>query len=162
MGGASADEAAGHGEAEVGAVSVGGGAGVPAGLSGGVEDQDVHHVVQVALDQGPVLTARLVGPLDAAVAPVRPVDVVLVLGESEGVGEVIGDHLAFLTWKTRKRENQEGDETEATAVCSVREQNEAKQNQPIKTVQNRPESASNRTRVSHTGKNLNLDRSSFS
>lgn len=98
VGGASADEAAdGHGEAQVGAVSVGGGAGVPAALSGRVEHQDVHDVVQVALDDGAVLTAGLVGPLDAALAPVGPVDVVLVLGEAEGVREVVGYHLAVLT-----------------------------------------------------------------
>lgn len=98
VGGASADEAAdGDGEAEVGAVSVGGGAGVPAALSGRVKHQDVHDVVQVALDDGAVLTAGLVGSLDAALAPVGPVDVVLVLGEAEGVREVVSYHLAVLT-----------------------------------------------------------------
>lgn len=98
MGGASAHKAAdGDGEAQVGAVTVGGGAGVPAALSGRVEHQDVHDVVQVALDDGTVLPARLVGTLDAALAPVGPVDVVLVLGEAEGVREVVGDHLAVLT-----------------------------------------------------------------
>lgn len=98
VGGAAADEAAdGDGEAQVGAVSVGGGAGVPAALSGRVEHQDVHDVVQVALDDGAILTAGLVCSLDAALAPVGPVDVVLVLGKAEGVREVIGDHLAVLT-----------------------------------------------------------------
>lgn len=107
VGGASADEASdGDGEAEVGAVTVGGGADVPAALSGRVEHQDVHDVVQVALDQGAVLTAALVGPLDAALAPVRPVDVVLELGQTERVGKVIGDHLPVLTWRTRTREHQ--------------------------------------------------------
>lgn len=98
VGGASADEAAdGDGEAEVGAVSVGGGAGVPAALSGRVKHQDVHDIVQVALDDGAVLTAGLVRSLDAALAPVGPVDVVLVLGEAEGVREVVSYHLAVLT-----------------------------------------------------------------
>lgn len=98
MGGAAADEAAdGDGEAEVGAVSVGGGAGVPAPLSGRVKHQDVHDVVQVALDDGAVLTAGLVGSFDAALAPVGPVDVVLVLGEAEGMREVVGYHLPVLT-----------------------------------------------------------------
>lgn len=96
--GAAADEAAdGDGEAEVGAVSVGGGAGVPASLSGRVKHQDVHDVVQVALDDGAVLTAGLVGPLDAALAPVSPVDVVLVLGEAERVREVVSYHLTLQT-----------------------------------------------------------------
>ena len=103
MGGAAADEAAdGHGEAQVGAVSVGGGAGVPAALSGRVEHQDVHDVVQVALDDGAVLATGLVGSLDAALAPVRPVDVVLVLGEAKRVREVISDHLTFLTWRRER------------------------------------------------------------
>ncbi len=98
VGGAATDKAADRdGEAQVGAVSVGGGAGVPATLSGRVKHQDVHDVVQVALDDGAVLTAGLVGSLDAALAPVRPVDVVLVLGEAKGVREVISDHLAVLT-----------------------------------------------------------------
>lgn len=107
MGGASADKAAGHGEAQVGAVAVGGGTGVPAGLPGRVEHQDVHHVVQVSLDQGPVLAACLVGPLNAAVAPVRPVDVVLVLGEAERVRQVVGNHLSLLACKMRNRKNHD-------------------------------------------------------
>lgn len=98
MGGASADEAADRdGEAEVGAVPVGGGAGVPAALSGRVKHQDVHDVVQVALDDGAVLPAGLVGSLNAALAPVGPVDVVLVLGKAEGVREVVSYHLTVLT-----------------------------------------------------------------
>lgn len=64
-----------------------------------MEHQDVHDVVQVALDDGAVLTTRLVCSLDAALAPVSPVNVVLVLGEAEGVREVVGYHLTVLTWK---------------------------------------------------------------
>lgn len=100
VGGAPADEAAdGHGEAQVRAVSIGGGAGVPPALARRVKDQDVHDVVQVALDDGAVLPAGLVGPLDAALAPVGPVDVVLVLGEAEGVWQVVCNHLTVLTCK---------------------------------------------------------------
>lgn len=62
-----------------------------------MEHQDVHDVVQVALDYGAVLTAGLVGAADAALAPVGPVDVVLVLGEAERVREVVGYHLSVLT-----------------------------------------------------------------
>lgn len=106
MGGASADKAAdGHGEAQVGAVTIGGGTGVPAALPGRVEHQDVHDVVQVALDQSAVLSTGLVGPLDTALAPVRPVDVVLVLSEAERVREVVGYHLAVLTCR-RTMKNQ--------------------------------------------------------
>lgn len=94
---AAADKAAdGDCEAEVGAVTVGGGAGVPASLSGRVKHQYVHDVVQVALDDCAVLTACLVGSLDAALAPVGPVDVVLVLGEAKRVREVVGYHLTVL------------------------------------------------------------------
>ena len=104
VGGAAAHEAADrHGQAQVGAVAVGGGAGVPAALAGRVEHQDVHDVVQVALDDGAVLPAGLVGPLDAALAPVRPVDVVLVLGQPKGVGEVLGDHLALQACRAHAR-----------------------------------------------------------
>lgn len=100
VGGAAADEAADRdSKAEVGAVSVGGGAGVPASLPGRVEHQDVHDVVQVALDDGAVLTTSLVGSLNAALAPVSPVDVVLVLGETERVRKVVGYHFTILTWK---------------------------------------------------------------
>lgn len=105
--GAAANEAAdGHGKAEVGAVSVGGGAGVPASLSGRVEHQDVHDVVQVALDDGAVLTTRLVGSLDTALAPVGPVNVVLVLGEAERVRKVVGYHLTALTWKKERKQER--------------------------------------------------------
>lgn len=62
-----------------------------------MEHQDVHDVVQVALDNGAVLTAGLVGSLDAALAPVGPVDVVLVLGEAKRVREVVSYHFAVLT-----------------------------------------------------------------
>lgn len=66
-----------------------------------MKHQDVHHVVQVALDEGSVLPAGLVGSLDAALAPVGPVNVVLVLGQTEGVRQVVGYHLAVLAWKNK-------------------------------------------------------------
>ncbi len=78
-------------------MTVGGGAGVPAALSGRVKHQDVHDVVQVSLYDGAVLPAGLVGPLDAALAPVGPVDVVLVLRESERMRQIVSDHLALQT-----------------------------------------------------------------
>lgn len=86
-----ATDKASHGDsqAQVGAVPVAGGTLVPACLPGGVEHQDVHHVIQVALDDGSVLPAGLVGPLDAAAAPVCPVNVILVLGQPKGVGQII-------------------------------------------------------------------------
>lgn len=98
MSGAAAHEAADRdGEAKVGAVTVGGGTRIPASLSGRVKHQDVHDVVQVALDDGAVLSTCLIGSLNATLAPVGPVDVVLVLGEPKGVGEVIGYDLTVLT-----------------------------------------------------------------
>lgn len=98
VGGAAADKAADRdSKAEVGAVTVGGGTGVPAALSGRVKHQDVHDVIQVTLDDGAVLPAGLVGTLNAALAPVRPVDVVLILGETERVREVVGNHLTVET-----------------------------------------------------------------
>lgn len=68
-----------HCQAEVGAMPVAGGAFIPACLPGRVEDQDVHHIIQMALDDGAVLATGFVGTLDAASAPVCPVDVILVL-----------------------------------------------------------------------------------
>lgn len=56
----------------------------------------------MALDQGAVLPTGLVGTLNAALAPICPVNVVLVLGESKGVREVISNHLTVLTYKDEK------------------------------------------------------------
>lgn len=63
-----------------------------------MKHQDVHHIVQVALDDGAVLPTGLVGSLDAALAPVGPINVVLVLGQAKGVRQVIRYHLAVLAW----------------------------------------------------------------
>jgi len=53
VGGAAAHGVAhGHGEAQVRAVTVGGGAGVPAALARRVEHQDVQHELQLALGEG--------------------------------------------------------------------------------------------------------------
>lgn len=66
----------GHSQAEVGAVPIAGGTLIPPCLPGRVEDQDVHHIVQMALDDGAVLATGFVGTFNAASAPVCPVDVV--------------------------------------------------------------------------------------
>lgn len=66
-------------QAEVGAVPVAGRTLVPPRLPRGVKDKDVHHVIQMALDDSAVLAAGFVGTLNAASAPVSPVDVILVL-----------------------------------------------------------------------------------
>ena len=63
--GAAAAVAAGHGEAQLPTLPVAVHAVVEAVLPGGVEHQDVHDEVQVALDEGAVPAAGLVGPLDA-------------------------------------------------------------------------------------------------
>lgn len=66
-------------------------------LTGGVEHQDVHDEVQVALNEGAVLSAGLVSPLNTMQVPVSPVDVIAVLCQAKGVGQVIGYHHALLT-----------------------------------------------------------------
>jgi hypothetical protein len=68
-----------HSQAEVGAVPVAGSTLIPPCLPRRVEDEDVHHVIQVALNDGAVLATGFVGSLNAASAPVCPVDVILVL-----------------------------------------------------------------------------------
>lgn len=68
-----------HSQAEVGAVPVAGGTFIPPRLPGGVKDKDVHHIIQMALDDGAVLATGFVGTFNAASAPVCPVDVILVL-----------------------------------------------------------------------------------
>lgn len=96
-----------HGDcqAQVGAVPIAGGTLVPACLPGGVEHQDVHNVVQVALDDGSVLAAGFVGALDAAPAPVCPVNVILVLGQAKGVRQIVCYDLTVKAWgKMQRRE----------------------------------------------------------
>lgn len=68
-----------HSQAEVGAVPIAGSTLIPACLSRGVKDEDVHHIIQMALNDGAVLATSFVGTLNAASAPVCPVDVILVL-----------------------------------------------------------------------------------
>lgn len=70
-------------------MTIAGGTLVPARLPGGVENQDVHNVIQVPLDDGSVLATGLVGSFDAAPAPVCPVNVILVLGQAKGVRQII-------------------------------------------------------------------------
>lgn len=70
---------------------------VGAVLPRGVEHPDVHAVLQVVLHHRAVQAAALVRPLDAAQVPVRPVDVVAVLRQAEGMGQVIGHDLPVLT-----------------------------------------------------------------
>lgn len=109
MRGAAAAVAAGDGQAQLATLPVVVHAVVEAVLAGGVEHQDVHHEVQVALDEGAVPAAGLVGPLDAVQVPVCPVDVITVLGQAEGVREIICDHDPLLTCaETRGRGVSQG------------------------------------------------------
>ena len=109
MRGAAAAVAAGDGEAQLATLPIVVHAVVEAVLAGGVEHQDVHHEVQVALDEGAVPAAGLVGPLDAVQVPVCPVDVIAVLGQTEGVREVIRNHDPLLTCvETRRRGVSQG------------------------------------------------------
>lgn len=68
-----------HSQAEVGAVPIAGSTFIPPCLPRGVKDEDVHHIIQMALNDGAVLATSFVGTFNAASAPVRPVDVILVL-----------------------------------------------------------------------------------
>lgn len=68
-----------HRQAEVGAVPIAGSTLIPPRLPRGMKDEDVHHIIQMALNDGAVLATSLVGTLNAASAPVGPVDVILVL-----------------------------------------------------------------------------------
>lgn len=109
MRGTAAAVAAGDGEAQLATLPVAACAVVEAVLAGGVEHQDVHHEVQVALDQGAVPAAGLVGPLDAVQVPICPVDVIAVLGQAEGVREIIRNHDPLLTCaETRGRGVSQG------------------------------------------------------
>jgi len=53
-----------------------------------VEHVDVHEVLQVLGERAPVQPGELVGALDALGLPVRPVQLVLVYGEAEGVRQL--------------------------------------------------------------------------
>lgn len=89
--------AAGDSEAQLPTLPVVVHAVIEAILAGGVEHQDVHHEIQVALDECAVPATGLVGSLNAVQVPVCPVDVITVLSQAEGVREVIGNHDPFLT-----------------------------------------------------------------
>lgn len=82
---------------------------IPACLPGGMEDQDVHNIIQVPLDDGSVLATGLVGSFDAAPAPVCPVNVILVLSQAKGVRQVISYNLTVKAclqkWKGEKKQN---------------------------------------------------------
>lgn len=93
MGGTAALGAGGRRQAQVGTVAVVLGTVIGTVLARGVEDQDVHNVLQVSLDHGAVQPRALVGPLDAAQVPVCPVDVVPVLGQTERMREVVSHYL---------------------------------------------------------------------
>jgi hypothetical protein len=85
------------GKAQLPALAIAVHAVIEAILAGGVEHQDVHHEVQVALDESAVPAVGLVSPLDAVQSPVGPIDVIAVLCQAEGVREVISDHDPVLT-----------------------------------------------------------------
>lgn len=85
------------GEAQLPTLAIAVHAVVEAVLTGGVEHQDVHDKVQVALDEGAVLPAGLVCPFDTVQVPVSPVDVIAVLSQAKGVGQIICYHHSILT-----------------------------------------------------------------
>lgn len=100
---AAADKAAdGDSETQMRTVTVSRSARVPAALPGRMKHQDVHDVIQVTLYDGTVLPAGLVGPFNAALAPVGPVDVVLILREPKGMWQIICYHLSLQTCGTHE------------------------------------------------------------
>lgn len=73
-----------------------------------MEDQDIHHIIQMALDDGPVLATGLVGSLNAAPAPICPIDVILVLSQAKRVRQVIGYNFTVKAcFQKRERGKQE-------------------------------------------------------
>ena len=91
---AAADETTnGDCQAEVRAVTVARGTLVPACLPGGMEDQDVHNVIQMPLDDSSVLATGLVGSFNATPAPVCPVNVILILSQAKWMRQVISYNL---------------------------------------------------------------------
>lgn len=84
-------------------MTIAGGALVPAGLPGGMEDQDVHHIVQMPLDDGSVLAAGLVGSFNATPAPISPVNVILILSQAKWVRQVISYNLTVKACFTKKK-----------------------------------------------------------
>ena len=90
----------GIGQTQVGAATITKEARVVPVLPRHVKDQDVHDVVQVALDARAVRAADLIGSLDAPRLPVCPIDVVLVLRQTERVWQGTGDDSPpTTTWK---------------------------------------------------------------
>ena len=68
-----------------------------------VKDEYIEYVFQAVLDESPVLTVGLVGSFDTLSAPIGPVDVILVLGQSEWMGELVwDDSLTVSTWYVKK------------------------------------------------------------
>lgn len=69
-----------------------------------MEDQDIHNVIQVSLNDSSVLAAGFVGSLNAAPAPVCPIDVILVLSQAKRVRQVISNNLTVKTCFQKRRE----------------------------------------------------------
>lgn len=66
-------------------------------LSGGVENQDVHDILQVPLHHRSVQSTAFVRSLNAAQVPVGPVDVVAILGQAKRMRKIIGHYLPLQT-----------------------------------------------------------------
>lgn len=80
MGSTATPKPVGDGKAQVPTVAVILHAIIQAILTRRMEDQDIHHKIQMALNKRPVLPTGLVCSFDAVKIPVCPVDVVTVLG----------------------------------------------------------------------------------
>lgn len=66
-------------------------------LSGGVENQDVHNILQVSLYHRSVQATAFVRPLDAAQVPVGPVDVIAILGQAKRMRKIVSHYLSLQT-----------------------------------------------------------------
>ena len=88
------------------------GARIPPSLTRLMIDLNVHDVVEIALHHGSVQARELVRAFDLHRLPVGPIEVVLVLGESERVLYVLADdHLEVLAVSVRARDLQSGRES---------------------------------------------------
>ena len=67
--------------------------GIPACLSRVVKHQDVHHLVKIVLDCGPIFTRCFVGFFYTFELPVCPIQEVLILGQGHWTGYTgVGDN----------------------------------------------------------------------
>lgn len=78
-----------HCQTEMGAMPITGSTLIPASLPRRMEDQDIHYIIQVVLDDSSVLATGFIGTFNATPAPIRPIDVILILSQTKWMRQVI-------------------------------------------------------------------------